>query len=194
MISGTAVWAANGNGRPIPGRTGFRSPPVPAIFACTPRIRRGRISLWDTPQLLLQKFQGPAFTATTRLELGPGTPGDRAGLIVFGREYAGIAVRCNEDGLALVFFTGEEGGGRRAEREVERREVGPGPLDLRVNVNEQAECRFSYSAGGKGFAALGRNFQARPGVWVGAKVGLFCQHAGPGESPGYGDFAWFRVE
>ena len=96
--------------------------------------------------------------------------------------------------MALALFTGEEGGGRRTERQVERRKVDPGPLNLRVNVNEQAECRFSYSTDGKDFTAFGQSFQARPGVWVGAKVGLFCQHVGPGESRGYADFAWFHVE
>lgn len=35
---------------------------------------------------------------------------------------------------------------------------------------------------------------AQPGVCAGAKVGLFCQRAGPGDSKGFADFAWFRVE
>jgi hypothetical protein len=35
---------------------------------------------------------------------------------------------------------------------------------------------------------------ARPGRWIGAKVGLFAVRSGPTSENGYADFDWFRVE
>jgi len=55
---------------------------------------------------------------------------------------------------------------------------------LRVEVTPHAICRFSTSTDGKHFTRAGPPFAARPGKWIGAKVGLF----------GRADFDWFRVE
>ncbi len=48
-------------------------------------------------------------------------------------------------------------------------------------------CEFSYSTDGKRFEPLGESFAAKPGVWIGAKVGLFAVGAS-----GYADYDWFR--
>ena len=42
------------------------------------------VSYWDVPHLLLQKFPGPAFTATTKFTFTPLKDGESAGLIVHG--------------------------------------------------------------------------------------------------------------
>ena len=55
---------------------------------------------------------------------------------------------------------------------------------LRVDVTPQAVCRFSSSTDGKTFTPTGKAFIARPGRWIGAKVGIF----------GFGDFEDFRIE
>lgn len=61
---------------------------------------------------------------------------------------------------------------------------------LRVEVNKNAECRFSHSSDGKRFDSLGEPFIAQPGMWIGAKVGLFSS----GSARGYADYDWFRFE
>jgi hypothetical protein len=63
-------------------------------------------------------------------------------------------------------------------------------MHLRVEVNEKAECRFGYSIDGKRFDPLGERFSAQPGMWIGAKVGLFSL----GSGHGYADYDWFRFE
>ncbi|HUI05688.1 MAG TPA: glycoside hydrolase 43 family protein [Verrucomicrobiae bacterium] len=62
------------------------------------------------------------------------------------------------------------------------------PIWLRVSVEPEALCTFSYSADGKKFTVLGSPFPARAGRWIGAKVGLVCLGTG-----GHADFDWFRV-
>ena len=49
-------------------------------------------------------------------------------------------------------------------------------------------CEFSYSFDGKTFHSAGEKFVAKPGVWIGAKMGLFSVGAGEG----YADYDWFR--
>jgi hypothetical protein len=56
------------------------------------------------------------------------------------------------------------------------------------DVIHDGRCAFSYSTDGKTFAILGEPFTAKPGVWIGAKVGLFSIGAGQG----YADYDWFR--
>jgi len=65
---------------------------------------------------------------------------------------------------------------------------------MRVHVDEKNICTFSYSFNGKNFKAIGKEFTAAPGVWIGAKVGLFNMNPNITESKGHADFEWFRVE
>jgi beta-xylosidase len=70
-----------------------------------------------------------------------------------------------------------------------------GPIYLRVIIDPQAQCLFSYSTDGSAFTPLGPAFTASVDRWIGAKVGLFAS-ADPSRGlakGGYADFAWFRV-
>ena len=64
---------------------------------------------------------------------------------------------------------------------------------LKVSVSEKGICKFSYSTDGKEFVSLGTDFIAKPGVWIGAKVGLFCLNPNMQISKGFADFEWFRI-
>ena len=65
---------------------------------------------------------------------------------------------------------------------------------MRVKVSAGAVCNFSVSADGIEFTPVGDTFQAKPGRWIGAKVGLFAAEAAPEVEAAYADFDWFRVE
>ncbi|MDE6045696.1 MAG: glycoside hydrolase 43 family protein, partial [Alistipes sp.] len=58
-------------------------------------------NLSDNGNLLLQKINAPAYTATTKLRFHPSYEGDRAGLIVMGHDYATIGLRY-ADGKLVV--------------------------------------------------------------------------------------------
>jgi beta-xylosidase len=152
-------------------------------------------NLWDAPNLLLQKFPGPAFTVTTKLEFTALSEGERAGLVVFGTDYATLALE--RRGAELVVAEGVCKGASTGAREKELAFV-HAPSDtilLRAHVAEGGRTDFSFSDDGETFAALGEPFQAQPGRWVGAKVGLFAQRgAERSREAGYADVDWFRVE
>jgi len=152
--------------------------------------------LYDAPNLLLQKFTAPAFTATARLEFAPGAHGERAGLIVFGYDYSWIGLRADAAGMRLVRISATH-----AQRPVgpdleeQQAELTSGPVFLRVAVDAQARCSFSYSLDGSHFMDLGPPSTAAVDRWIGAKVGLFASGP-PAPGPvdaGHADFDGFRV-
>ncbi len=153
------------------------------------------------PNALLQKFPAPAFTATTLIHLTPGEDDTRAGLVIMGLTYSGIFVHrrwrgdgdgdvdSDGDGLEIEQISNTVPGPAGNDKINAQVAVPNGPLWLRVTVQPEARCDFSYSTDGKTFEPLGKQFIAGPGRWMGAKVGLVCSGA-----DGYADFDWFTIE
>ena len=151
------------------------------------------LALLVAPNLLLQKFTGPAFIATTRLNLAPAAEGDQAGLIVFGSSYAWIGLRQTGKGPRLILATCENARDGAAEVEAAGLDLGRAAVHVRVSVDARARCRFAYSLDGLAFEAFGGEFQARQGRWIGAKVGLFATGRTDAAQTGYAEFGQFRV-
>jgi len=186
-------------------------------------------ALWPVPNLLLQKFPAPNFTATTKLEFNPRSDDDTAGLVVMGEDYAALLVSRSTAGLdvkrvtcrkasegnpetvdatttvlgaADTTFSPLEGHPaaagswphpRRTRRSASlHNSASPStlskPIWLRVSVEPEALCKFSFSTDGKKFTVVGSPFSARPGRWIGAKVGLLCLG-----TTGHADFDWLRI-
>ena len=182
-------WHAN----PQPGWA-FPSPALGALRLYAIPRPEGFRSFWDVPNLLLQKFPAPEFTATTKVSFTAMADGDQTGLIVMGMDYAYIGVRKTADGLAVSETVGQGAAGGKPEREGSPAEPVGSTFYLRVAVTQDALCRFSYSSNGADFRPIGEPFPARAGRWIGAKVGLFALSPGAARESGYADFGWFRVE
>ena len=154
----------------------------------------GARNFWDAPNLLLQKFPAPAFMAMARINFAARNYGERAGLIIMGTDYAYVSVRKLQDGLYVsqtVCMNADKGA---AEVETSGIKVNQTAFWLRVQVDANAMANFSYSIDGASFTVIGKPFQARPGRWIGAKVGIFAVGGGKNPEMGYADFDWFRVE
>jgi beta-xylosidase len=149
-------------------------------------------NLWSAPHLLLQKLPGPAFTATTTLEFAGATEGERAGLLVFGTDYAWLGVRSTREGLRLVAVTARGAIDGAPEQDAASLSLDRNIVYLRATVEGGAIVQFSYSYDNLAFAAIGSPFTARPGRWVGAKIGLFAAGV-PGNRHGAALFDWFRI-
>ncbi len=149
---------------------------------------------WYAPNLLLQKFPAPEFSAVTRLSFFPGLEGDKAGLIIMGERFAYICLNNTKDGTRISWFEGGHDQCGDTPVEADGVAVSSNDIYLKVSVTEDAVCHFSYSENGKVFHPLGNAFQSKPGRWVGARIGLFCLDPNLQESPGYTDFDFFRIE
>ena len=151
-------------------------------------------NLWFVPNLLLQKFSAPSFTVTTRIRFQPERPNERSGLVVMGRQWSFVALTNTEDGIRLGMFTGTYDKNKDGTEEIESIALDGSVAWLRVQVDDGGECRYSYSRDGKTFTPIGTRVTATPGVWIGAKVGLFNVNPNIEGSDGYADFDWFRLE
>ncbi len=162
------------------------------LFAVKNMTQNG--NLWFVPNLLLQKFPAPSFTVTTKINFKPDLNGDRTGLVIMGRQWAFIALTKTENGLQLGMFEGTYFQGYDRTEQIESVDIKQDNCFLRVNVDDRANCTFSYSLDGEDYKTIGQEFSARAGTWIGAKVGLFCVNPNIADSKGYADFDWFRFE
>ena len=151
-------------------------------------------NLWFVPNLLLQKFPTPSFTVTTKINFKPDQPNEKSGLVIMGREWAFIALVKTNDGLQVGMYNGTYFQGYDKTQLIESINIQQNTCYLKVHVDNQATCTFSYSLDGQNYQNLGNKFTAAKGTWIGAKVGLFNVNPNIINSKGYADFNWFRFE
>jgi beta-xylosidase len=166
-------------------------------------VPEGAQNLWDVPNLLLQKFPAPEFTATTKMKFTPHMIGEKAGLIIMGEDYGYIAIERAESGLQIkqVKTTGADAG--EPEEVQGQIEISTNEVWFRATVQKGGATQFSYSVDGNSFNEIGENFQAKEGRWIGAKVGIFASQPRNGSSEDYLDYSsqhsgftdvdWFRI-
>lgn len=155
-------------------------------------------NLWNTPNLLLQKFPAPAFTATAKLTYtvdSNAAENKKAGLLIMGSDYAYISISRNQKGYFISQVICKDAHAQGAEEVTEQRALQNNTVYVRVTVTApDAACTFSYSEDGSSFKSLGKSFTAREGRWIGAKVGVFCIAKAGGRIGGYADVDWFRIQ
>lgn len=159
---------------------------------CEPLPEQAR-SLWDVPNLLLQKFPAPEFCVTVKVSFHPLNEGDLFGLLVMGRDYSYLAIEREGGQVYLtraVCVGADQGAG---ESEAVRLPLSSNRGYLRLRVGQGAQCHFEYSEDGQGFAEVGEPFAAQRGVWIGAKFGLLALCKGSFFEKGYADVDWVRV-
>lgn len=154
-------------------------------------------NLWMTPNLLLQKFPAPDFTATTKIKWNVDSTNwkdKRAGLLVMGNDYACLVISKDEQGYKLSQSVCKNAKSGQAEQLIAEQRISGNTAYLRVKIEgPDGRCQFSFSTDGLHFTPLGDAFAAQPDTWIGAKVGLFCGSAKPGRRGGYADIDWFRI-
>ena len=155
-------------------------------------------NLWDLPNLLLQKFPSDQFTATMKMTFKPelkyGYGAERTGLLVMGKDYSLLAFDQVEEGFRLsqvVCKNADRGSEETINESVILKDAS---VYLRVHVNSDAQCTFSYSTDGKRYHTLGHQFTAQPGGWIGAKVGTFCSRLVRGNDGGRVEIDWFIID
>jgi len=120
--------------------------------------------------------------------------GERTGLIVMGLDYAYLSVEKKQDGLYISQTVCQNADKGSVERQTAAAKLDNNTFWLRVRVQENAVCSFSYSLNGRNYVSVGQEFHARQGKWIGAKVGIFAAGRGAAPEMGYADYDWFRIE
>lgn len=151
-------------------------------------------NFWFVPNLLLQKFPAPTFTASTKLTFSATYEGEFTGLAVMGEKWAFVAISKSTEGYQLGMYEGAYTQCFDLTKKIESIQIEQNSCFLRVFINENAICSFGYSLDGENYNLIGNEFKAVKGRWIGAKVGLFAINPNMSQSTSYADFDWFRIE
>lgn len=184
-------WSANENivwSSKLPGQKFLR------LFSI--KIPEGEKNLWNVPNLLTQKFPAPNFTASTKVKLIPeeAKEGKTAGLLIMGTDHASLVITNKPDGFYIQLRKAEKAEKGGEEKILAETKLNGNEAYLKVHLSEpNGLCQFSYSENGKSFTKIGEVFQAKPGKWIGAKVGLYSLSSAKAPRGGYADFDWFRI-
>ena len=155
-------------------------------------------NLWSTSSLMMQKFPAPEFSVTAKLEFFPNDIGDKAGLLIFGLDYSFIGIEKTKSGLKIFQAICNDADKGNKEIKTDSVDADNSKIFLNVEVTNNIEnpgfpiCIFSYSVDGEDFKRLGKEFIAKPGKWIGAKVGVFSTSANK-NNDSYTDFDFVKV-
>lgn len=151
-------------------------------------------SLWNAPNLFCQKLPAENFTVTTKLSLKLKFEGEKIGLIIFGTDYAYVSAVKKADGNYFSFSSCKNADKGKKENGLLLDKINNDEIYFRVRVTTGGNCSFSYSTDNNQYKNAGENFVAKPGRWVGAKVGLFCLRNNSTNDAGFANIDWFRFE
>lgn len=153
-------------------------------------------NLWDVPNLLLQKLPAPDFSVTTKVTFNPSAKykGERASFVLMGQDYGMISVENTELGLVLSQVECKNARRSMPEKVNEAVDIKDSTVYLRITMEKGEKCAFSYSFDGKKFKNFGEPLMAKPGRWIGAKVGYVVQRPKVSNDGGWLDIDWIRFE
>jgi len=130
--------------------------------------------------------------ATVNLKANFLNKGDRAGLVLMGKDYGSLVLAKTEHGNVLRQLLCMSAALGTPEKIVAEVPLLQDDAYLRVAVDE-GKVSFSYSVDGEQFHPIGQPFMAQPGIWIGAKMGIFASGVADHGELGYADFDWFRL-
>lgn len=153
------------------------------------------LNLWAVPNIYCQKFPADEFTTTVKIKFLPKFENEKFGLVVFGNDYTGINVVKKNNGIDINVYEKLNAADGKEETITDKAEnISGNNYFLRVVVSKGANCIFYFSTDGVNFTQLGKTFTAKPGKWVGAKMGLFCSRKNMTNDAGYADVDWIHFE
>lgn len=150
-------------------------------------------NLFDVGNLLLQKFPADEFTATTKMTFNARFDDEQTGLVIMGLDYSYLKVKQTAGQLSISQVICTKADKKGAEKESESFKLKSNTFYLQVKVKAGGICNFFYSEDGKKFTAVGTDFTAKEGKWIGAKLGFLALRNGNINDAGSVRIDWFRI-
>lgn len=162
-------------------------------------------TIWNVPNLLLQKTPADNFTATAKLQLTAKDQGQMGGIIMMGLDYSALVVKRVGNEFELQQITCHMAD-KKGEEEVKvlatLKPTSVDKIDYQPAIHESVYMRmvvkagkiqFFFSKDGKKYEQVGDEFTMREGKWIGAKIGMVAKEPGGKANRGWIDVDWFRV-
>ncbi|MDX6183628.1 glycoside hydrolase 43 family protein [Flavobacterium sp. Fl-77] len=158
---------------------------------CLPAPKEAK-GIFDLPNMLLQKFPAEEFTATAKLTFNSRIDGESTGLMIMGLDYSCLSLKSDNGKLYLNQKNGA------FDKVISETETAPVAITnktvyLRVKVKKGAICSFFYSLDDKNYQSIGKDFTAKEGKWIGAKMGFFALSPKVTNDSGNVAIDWFRI-
>ena len=150
-------------------------------------------NLFDVGNLLLQKFPADEFTATTKITFNARFDDEQTGLVIMGLDYSYLKVKQTAEQLSISQVICTKADKKGTEKESESIKLKNNTFYLQVKVKAGGICNFLYSEDGAKFTAVGTDFTAKEGKWIGAKLGFLALRNGNINDAGSVRIDWFRV-
>lgn len=166
---------------------------------------KSNATIWNVPNLLLQKTPADNFTATAKLQLTAKDQGQMGGIIMMGLDYSALVVKRVGNEFELQQITCHMAD-KKGEEEVKvlatLKPTSVDKIDYQPAIHESVYMRmvvkagkmqFFFSKDGKKYELVGDEFTMREGKWIGAKIGMVAKEPGGKANRGWIDVDWFRV-
>lgn len=166
---------------------------------------KSNATIWNVPNLLLQKTPADNFTATAKLQLTAKDQGQMGGIIMMGLDYSALVVKRVGYEFELQQITCHMAD-KKGEEEVKvlatLKPTSVDKIDYQPAIHESVYMRmvvkagkmqFFFSKDGKKYEQVGDEFTMREGKWIGAKIGMVAKEPGGKANRGWIDVDWFRV-
>ncbi len=150
-------------------------------------------NLWARPNILGQKFPAEEFNVTVKVDLSLKHDRETFGLIIVGTDLTSICVEKSNNVLYVYRGFDNNKGDPGVAIEFPDSKVDR-TLYMRIVVTKGATCQLYFSKNGHDFIEAGPTFTAKPGRWVGAKIGLFCTRTNITNDAGFADIDWIRFD
>jgi beta-xylosidase len=159
---------------------------------CRP-MPKDAVNLFDVGNLLLQKFPADEFTATTKMTFNARFDDEQTGLMIMGLDYSYLKVKQTAGQLSISQVICTKADKKGAEKESDSFKLKSNTFYLQVKVKAGGICNFFFSEDGKKFTAVGTDFTAKEGKWIGAKLGFLALRNGNINDAGSVRIDWFRI-
>lgn len=168
--------------------------PVPEWYSFKRGLRLnctyyGGNTLYDLPQLFMQKVCYANFSVLSKCKLSLENDGDEAGFVVFGKTYAYVCVTRRE-GQNYLEIRGGDADGKTDELLAKSQPYDEKTITFKLSAKQEYPDRLTYRLT-FGKTVFSRAFYASEGVWTGAKIGIYARSSA--QSNGYATFSFFRV-
>ena len=162
-------------------------------------------TLWNVPNMLLQKTPADKFKATAKIRMTAKADGQMGGLIMMGLDYSALVVKRVGNEFQLLQLTchqADKGKKHTATLLATLKPTAEDPIDYKPAKHEDIYLRlevdnsmlhFAYSQNGKKFTPCGEPFKMKEGKWIGAKFGFVAVDASPKNDRGWVEADWIRV-
>ena len=151
-------------------------------------------SIWNLPNILGLKTPADEFIVKLKVTFKPKLKNERFGFVLFGADYAYISLEKGEDGIYIVCKENIRADKNGMETDGAIFPVKGNTFYLELKVEKEGKYRFSFSDNEETSTVVMKRHTAKPGRWVGAKIGMFCLRNNVTNDAGYADIDWLRFD